>query len=492
MINNASLDSRGCATSYAEVLNRYADQQTVTVAAGVTCAYLGDERNLREFLIADEIASSLRRAGHIVTFLLVDDSLDPLSFRQLRVGVDKDPELIKRFEPWCGKAISQLPDPWGRHESYAAHFEEQLLARLHRLGCYPTLVATSRLYERGRYAPYVRLVLERYDEILTFLSEKFPTYTPEKLFWVMCPQCRYLDQTRIIGSGVEGVVCHCDRCERTMEIPVAEVEGKLNWKLDCAVRWVILGVDIEPFTTSYLEPGAGSFWVAQELAMQFFGGRAITPFQYGTVSMERQWSYKLLEAAPPSMLREIMVARPASDLTVSRDLLVTAASRHQMQPDLNFLDFVRQLLPMWLLAPEKLSAREREYMAHGIAFGKIFLDTEVHLRLPARAQIEGESPEVLRAVHALLQHTLQLREGSSTKEAEFETPINAFMATLGSLKGPAIRRLRLIVGQQQGLPATRFLFVLPLDYLSMVEWMLHLYLDSLSVQAQSNAVSVAA
>src|SRR5688500_5040514 len=95
---------------YAELLNHFRHQQVVTVAAGATCAYLGDERNLREFLVADEAACWLRRAGQTVVFFLIDDSLDPLNYRQLRVAVKKDEKLIERFKGWCGKPIAHLPD----------------------------------------------------------------------------------------------------------------------------------------------------------------------------------------------------------------------------------------------------------------------------------------------------------------------------------------------------------------------------------------------
>ena len=80
---------------YEQAAERFAGHPVVTIATGATCAYLGDERNLREFLIADETARHLRAAGHAVFSLLIDDSLDPLNFRQLRVAVDKDPALIR-------------------------------------------------------------------------------------------------------------------------------------------------------------------------------------------------------------------------------------------------------------------------------------------------------------------------------------------------------------------------------------------------------------
>ncbi len=195
--------------TYEEALQRFADQPVVTIAAGATCAYLGDERNLREFLVADETARRLRRAGNTVFFLLIDDSLDPLNFRHLRVAVQKDPKLLEEFKHWCGKPIARVPDPWGCHDSYACHFEEELLGRLHHLGCHPTLITTAHLYERGMYAPYVRLVLERYDEILRFLQTRFEGYRPDKLFWVLCPNCRYIDETEI-GSIKGGCVyAHC-------------------------------------------------------------------------------------------------------------------------------------------------------------------------------------------------------------------------------------------------------------------------------------------
>ncbi len=466
-------------TSYAEVLHRFSDHHSVTVAAGATCAYLGDERNLREFLVADEVARVLRRAGHIVSFLLIDDSLDPLNLRQLRVAVDKDPVLIERFAPWCGKPISHIPDPWGCHESFAEHFEEGLLARLHHLGCHPTLVSTAKLYERGRYAPFVRVVLEQHAEIEAFLSGRFPSYKPDKLFWLLCPHCRFLDATRVSGTCAGRVQFHCERCGGDDEIAVEEVEGKLNWKLDCAVRWVLLGVNIEPFGKSYLEPEAGSFFIARELAQRFFGGgeAGVVPFQYGSVGMDKQWSLKLLETLPPELLRALMVNRPATDFHISRDLIVSQASRHEVAPDLNYLDFVRQQLPMWLLTPEKLSRRQRDLVAHGLAFGGAFLELNTRLHLPTRAEVEGESAEVLQAVHTLLWRIIALREGEGAREKDdLEACVQEEIKALGRLKGQALRRLRILVGQQQGSPAVRFLGSLPLGYLRTVEFLLALSL----------------
>ena len=463
---------------YEEVLNRFKHQQVITIATGATCAYLGDERNLREFLVAEEMARWLRRAGHTVLFFLIDDSLDPLNIRQLRIAVNKDEKLIERFKGWCGKPIAHLPDPWGCHESYASHFEEELLKRLHRLDCHPTLVTTAKLYERGVYAPYVRLVLERHDEIMEFLSTRFQGYRPQKLFWVLCPHCRYIHATEIRSVRHQSINVYCHHCEQEADVPIAEIQGKLNWKLDCAVRWAVFKVDVEPFNKSYMEPETGSVAVAQGLSEEFFGGHPVHPLHYGLVKMEKNLSYKLLESLPSEVLRPLLTERPAADIKLTRDLVITMASRHQVLPQLSYLEFIKQLLPMWLLTPHSLSPEERDLVAHGMAFREHFLDAEARPLLPSRTHFEREQPAVLGAVLSLLIQVLYLRRSNLSWE-EFQEPVKEIVDTLGEHKKAALHRLRLIVGQKQGLPAARFLFVLPLDYLQLLEYMLelHLYLQ---------------
>ncbi len=474
------LTSTSPSSLYSAALTRFSDQQVVTIATGATCAYLGDERNLREFLVADETARWLRRAGHTVIFYLIDDSMDPLNARQLRVAVNKDEKLIARFEGWCGKPISQLPDPWGCHESYSAHFEEELVGRLHRLDCHPTLVTTAKLYERGVYDPYIRIATGRSEEILAFLKEKFPTYTPDKLFWPLCPACRYIDQTSLLTAKDGTAIVRCERCERTSEISCDELEGKLNWKLDCAARWAIFNIQAEPFSKNYLEPQCGSFVVAQSICRHFFGGPEVMPLHYGTFKMENKWGGKLLDSMPASAMRRLFTENPSADFKVTRDLMITMASRTAVLPGLTYLDFVKQMLPMWLLQPEKLTPAQRDLVANGVAFSLHLLGQEVKLSLPSKSQFEGERLEVLNAMRGLLTSIVALRaekpDDAEMTQAYFEERVKFIVETLGAHKGPVLGRLRRIVGQEQGLPASKFLYILPLPFLNLLEEMLSLYL----------------
>ena len=465
---------------YSDLRARFAQHDTLTIAAGTTCAYLGDERNLREFLVADETARCLRKAGHTVSFSLINDSLDALTFAQLRVAVNKDPTMIERYQHWCGKPIAYLPDPWGCCPSFAVHFEEQLLDRLHQLGCHPTLVRTAALYERGAYAPYVRAVLERSDEILQFLRDQFPRYQPDKLFWVLCPRCGYIDQTHIQGVTHRTVTCHCERCATDSTIGFNDLQGKLNWKLDCAVRWNLLNLDAEAFSKSYLEPQSGAYVVAQALSQQFFGGRVPMPLRYGLIKMENKFSLTLLNALPPRVLRSMLVDTPTADMKLTRDLVVTVASQAEVLPGVTYLDFVKQVLPLWLLTPTTLTREQRELVAYGVAFKQHFLHEDVRLQFPHREVIEGEHPSVARALHGLLCDAIHLRELPNIAWEQFQQPMHDSITALGHQKGAVLRRLRMITGQQHGVPARRLLFLLPIEYLQMLAYMLELYGTSLA------------
>jgi hypothetical protein len=474
---------------YVDTVQHLQGKDVVTIAAGATCAYLGDERNLREFVVADEVARHVRRNGQTAVTLLVDDSLDPLNYRQLRVAVNKDPLLLERFESWCGKPIAYLPDPWGCCESYADHFEQELLSRLHYLDCHPTLIRTAKLYERGVYAPYVRQVLEQADEIRDFLHQNFKGYEPEKLFWVLCPKCDYIDCTSIEKVHGNTVHYHCSRCDTSSSISIDDLRGKLNWKFDCAARWVICNIDAEAFSKAYMEPQTGSFVVSQAISKRFFGGHDVYPLFYGLIKMENKHSLQLLDSLPRNTLRKMLTDHPTADIKLTRDLVVTMASRYEVMPNLTYRDFVKQLLPMWLMTPDRLHWRQRELVTHGIAFSKNFLREEIQLHLPTAEQFEDEKPAVLRALCFLLKQSVTVRELNLGAEEAY-AKISEVINELGAHKMAVLKRLRVIVGQEKGMTAARILLLLPDAYLNMLMYILELLLENqILTTAQSKRIA---
>jgi len=457
-------------------VERFKDRASVTIAAGITCAFLGDERNLREYLVADELVKALRNEGHIVHFLLFDDDMDPLNYRQLRVAVNKDQSIIDQFEPFCGKPISDIRSPFDDKLTWAKHFENQFLNRLSSLDCHPTLIRTSSLYSRGMYTPYVREVLLNKDTIIKYLEDTFAGYHPEKLYWPVCPTCGYIDCTHVASANETEVHIECERCGKASWIGYDELRGKLNWKFDCAARWSMFNIDVEPFTKSYLEPKSGSFVVAQGICKTFFGGGKVEPLHFGTVSMPKELGCRILPSLPASTLRNMFVKNYKADLDINEERIVVEASRAEVLPEYNFLSVIKQLLPAWLLDSTELTPVQRELLSKGMRFSKEFLHSEVRPVLPNGEKLESTPIDVLRAMHSLLQRIIVLRESFPNNYEAFIAPTKASIDKLGEQRKPVITHLRRLVGQEQGLPNSRFLFLLPISYLENLESMVSLYL----------------
>lgn len=456
-------------TSFSEILRRFEGQRVVTVATGSTCAYLGDERNLREFLVADEAVRRLREAGHLVHFLLFDDNLDPLNARQLRVAVNKDPEMIAKWLPECGKPISEIADPYGCHGSFAEHFEAGVMARLSRLGAHPTLIGTSRLYAQGAYRPFVETVLLQHDEILRFLRSTFPNYNPTKLFQPICPDCGYIDSTEVRAAGPE-TLFFCSRCEKHFEEPASTIRGKLGWKLDHAAKWAMYGVDTEPFSLAYLEPREGSFVVARALGSEFFGARPVMPIRYGLVTMPKELGGKLLSSLPPTALRSLMVDRWKSELDITAERVRLEASRHQIAPGVTFTDAIKQLVPTWLLKPESLTPAEREIVAAGTSFSEHFGTLPMEFRFPTREAMAAERPDVLAKAATFLGDVQRLRAQAKDEYDAFDPGAKALVEGLGDASKEVVACVRRLVGQEKGIPTRRLLFHLPMDYIGLVSY----------------------
>jgi hypothetical protein len=173
-----------------------------------------------------------------------------------------------------------------------------------------------------------------------------------------------------------------------------------------------------------------------------------------------------------------LTERPATDVNLTRDLIVTTASRYGVLPGLSYLDFIKQLLPMWLLTQEKLTPSQRDLVANGISFSKHILGAEVRLQMPKRDLFLGESPHVMQEVKSLLREVVRLRDEEDPAWEDFQGAVRMIIDSMGSHKGQALHRLRIMVGQEQGMPAARFLYVLPIDYLQVLEYMCDLYVQA--------------
>jgi len=391
------------------------------------------------------------------------------------VGVQKEAALIEAFESYCGKPICDIPDPYGCHSSYALHFQSAFLRRLRQLEIFPSLINSALSYQRGLYTPYIHIILEQQEEIKAYLAAEFEGYSLSHLFRVVCPGCGYMDQVEIRASSRQEIAYRCLRCGLQESRPPEQLRLKLNWKLDCAARWNMYRIDIEPFSKAYLDPKVGSYYVSAALSRQFLGGKVAYPIRYGHVLMDRTFSYRLLEMLPAGLLRRIFTQNRTTDIHINRENIIAAAQQYTLPDGVSYYDFVRQMLPLRCLeSVVEQTPEEMRLIAQATCFAREILGTLPRLPLPTLETLWEVEPAVREHCWRLLGMVVGMRGKGEWGYEAFKDHIIHQVNALGAQRHAVTQGIRRLLGQEQGLPLSRLLYTAPLDFLHMLHSMLAL------------------
>ncbi len=451
----------------------------VVVATGFTTSFVGDERTLREFVVGDHLRRCLLDRGENAALYLVNDTCDSLLPRQLRLGVAKDDRLIQKLTPFCGRPVAEVPDPWECHPSFAEHHCQHLLQRLHALDIHPVVIDTYLAYKAGHYAPYIATTFANYEQMREMLSTRFPELATRRLFRPQCPSCLCLDATEIqMLEGTE-VAFSCARCSIVTRRDVADLPGKLGWKLDCAARWNILGIDVETFSKHHMD-GLGTYEVARFVSETFFGGRVPKPCKYGHVRITRELSGRLLETLPPQVLKAMLLRHIGRDLDLTRAHVEGFCRSHVIRTGRTFLDYVRQDVPSEALrtarwatpdVPPPSSTAADSLLDYGLRYTRFFHGREHGLKAPGARILAAAADHTLDLARDVLGYAIGLRAiepGQAMPPANARTLIKARLLSYG--KSPHLYRfLRELLGQTEGPHVSSLLATLPAAYLATIQ-----------------------
>ncbi|MEO1200708.1 MAG: lysine--tRNA ligase [Pseudomonadota bacterium] len=147
------------------------------------------------------------------------------------------------------KPLTQVPDPFGTHESFGHHNNAMLRSFLDRFGFAYDFMSATDCYRSGLFDQTLIRVLEEYDRIIEVI---LPTLGPDRraTYAPVLPNCPRtgvvlevpLEEVR----PASGTVIYRDpETEALIETPVTGGHAKLQWKADWAMRWVALGIDYE-------------------------------------------------------------------------------------------------------------------------------------------------------------------------------------------------------------------------------------------------------
>ncbi len=286
--------------------------QPPTCASGISPSGSVHLGNLRELMTPHLVADEIRRDGHPCRHILSWDDYD--RFRRVPVGV---PESFAEF---IGRPLTSVPDPLGDgcHPNWAEHFKDPLREALARLGVRVTEISQTQMYTSGAYTEQIILAMRRRAEIgavlrryqtkrkgqqeegddedaaavgpgqssaaaagpgqsnAAALAEYFP-------FRPYCADCGRDDAAVTSFNDDTTEVSYTCKCGATHgPTPIAEVAGKLAWKVDWPMRWAYERVTFEPAGVDHASPGS-SFTVGEHLVKEIFGGEMPLYFGYSFV-----------------------------------------------------------------------------------------------------------------------------------------------------------------------------------------------------------------
>jgi lysyl-tRNA synthetase, class I len=209
-------------------------------------------------------------------------------------GLRKVPESIPERDAtaaFLGQPVSKIPDPFisveaSAHASFADHMVALLEEFLEPVDVDYELMLASEMYQRGKFDAALKLILSKHKEIIaivapTLREEHRSAWSP---FMPLCPSCGQINSTLVTAYHPEraSVEFSCERsfggahgCGWAGEQSVLGGKAKVQWKVDWALRWYVLGVDYELYGKDLIESARLSSQI-----LRLLGGRPPLGFAF--------------------------------------------------------------------------------------------------------------------------------------------------------------------------------------------------------------------
>jgi lysyl-tRNA synthetase, class I len=248
-----------------------------------------------------------------------------LAFSDDMDGLRKVPDNVPNKDllaRYLGKPLTQVPDPFGTHDSFGAHNNARLRAFLDSFGFEYEFASSTEYYQSGRFDAALVRVLECYDAVMaatlpTLRPDRQATYSP---VLPIHPQTGIVMQVPMerIDPVAATVTWKDPETGETFETSVKGGACKLQWKADWAMRWYALSVDYEMSGKDLIDSVKLSGKICRILGGQppegmtyelFLDqdGQKISKSKGNGLSVEEWLTY-----APPESLSQFMYNKPQS------------------------------------------------------------------------------------------------------------------------------------------------------------------------------------
>ncbi len=191
----------------------------------------------------------IRRAFEVISdiptkLICFSDDLDGM--RKVPGNVP-NPEMLKEH---LQRPLTDVPDPFGTHDSFGAHNNAMLNRFLDTFGFEYEFISSTEFYRTGRFDEVLLRAAEKYDDVMKVMlkslrEERQETYS---IFLPIHPETgRVLYVPMKHVDAAKGEVTFDDEEGREWTLPVTGGNVKLQWKPDFGARWAALDVDFEMY-----------------------------------------------------------------------------------------------------------------------------------------------------------------------------------------------------------------------------------------------------
>lgn len=272
---------------------------------------------LSDTVRGESVHRALLDSGVDSRLIWVAEDMDPL--RKVPKGVPSD------FSKYIGMPVTDVPDPFGCHKSYAEHYVSEYFKVIDEFVAEKMERYSMREeYRKGNFSPFVKKILERMEKVIE-IQNKFrnnplpPGWSPWK---PICENCGKIITTRVneFRDGIAHYECRdysfensiAKGCGHKGENDPSKSEGKLMWKSEWAAQWARWKVVSEGAGKEYQVP-MSAWWVNAEIVEKVLDFPMPEPIFYEHIMIDGEkmsaskgnvvYPAGWLEVATPELLR---------------------------------------------------------------------------------------------------------------------------------------------------------------------------------------------
>jgi lysyl-tRNA synthetase class 1 len=272
---------------------------------------------LSDTIRSETVYQSLLDSGNTAELIWVAEDMDPL--RKIPEGISK------KFKDYLGMPVIDVPDPWGCHNSYAAHHITEYFDVIHEFVNNDLIPYSMKdEYKKGNFKPFISKLLKNLSLLIQIQNKyrKTPLRTDWSPWIPTCKNCGKIITSRIkkFEDNILTYKCEDYLFEKTRakgcgyegEASPLKDKGKLMWKGEWAAQWKRWKITSEGAGKEYVVPYS-AWWVNAEIVERILDHPMPIPIFYehimvngkkmsasiGNVVYPKEW----LSVASPQLLR---------------------------------------------------------------------------------------------------------------------------------------------------------------------------------------------